>query len=452
MILANDGRLGYTAVTLGGDCRYSNTYYANTYDLAENPLKTALKTIVSTGVTSLGYNSARDQMFMSIDNKRTNGQGATVNTVECVYTGKVITGYANRNAAQNLGFNTEHTWPQSLFNSSEPMQSDLFHLFPTDGPPNNSRGNLAFGIPTQPYRDVAINAPSILGANGLYAPRDEQKGVVGRAMLYFATRHTNYSNFATPQEPTLRAWAKQFPPTAAEKRRCQDIFALQRNRNPFIDYPQFLDRITSVVTTAGGTTAAVPVQSEPEANFGSIQDTAARVYSLVVTNAGNAPLNLGAATLNNAGVAFTLVNNSGAAQTLAPGASHTYYIRFASQILGPYTATLTYTHNGSGGSVTTNIIVNRTLSLPAQLIGGYQEPVLFPVPAQDHVTISSPDFHELNSQITILTSTGRVVSNQAHTFSQEGKASVNVASLPRGLYLLRLQSGGYAKTWKFQKQ
>jgi hypothetical protein len=41
----------------------------------------------------------------------------------------------------------------------------------------------------------------------------------------------------------------QFLPDAAEQVRNEDIFSLQNNRNPFIDYPQFAKRITSLVGT-----------------------------------------------------------------------------------------------------------------------------------------------------------------------------------------------------------
>ncbi len=38
-------------------------------------------------------------------------------------------------------WNREHSWPQSWFNSSSPMVSDLFHVYPTDGKVNGWRSN-----------------------------------------------------------------------------------------------------------------------------------------------------------------------------------------------------------------------------------------------------------------------------------------------------------------------
>src|SRR5690606_27458199 len=42
-------------------------------------------------------------------------------------------------------FNREHTFPQSWYNDLPPMNSDLFHIYPTDAWVNQQRGNLAFG-------------------------------------------------------------------------------------------------------------------------------------------------------------------------------------------------------------------------------------------------------------------------------------------------------------------
>ena len=70
----------------------------------------------------LGYSAARDQMYSSIDN--VNGQ------IIGVYTGYTITSN-NRSDAFNKGINTEHVWPQGLFDKDEPMRGDIHHLFPT---------------------------------------------------------------------------------------------------------------------------------------------------------------------------------------------------------------------------------------------------------------------------------------------------------------------------------
>lgn len=239
------------SIDLKAQGKYSLTYYANTENLAEEALKTSLKTQLAAGYVSLGYNVARDNMFMTIDNQKTNGQGASVNTLECIYTGKKSIAYTSRTESQtNDNFNTEHTFPQGYFSQNEPMRSDLHHLFPTNDAANNSRSNFAFGVASTPYVNDAVNTPSHLGSNNLYEPRDVQKGKTARAMMYFVLRYQDYTNFFAPQETILREWHNQFPPNSVEKKRNSDISVLQKNRNPFVDYPAFADRITNLVSNS----------------------------------------------------------------------------------------------------------------------------------------------------------------------------------------------------------
>ena len=234
-------------IDLKGQGKYSIPYYVNTENKSEEVLKTTLKSIISAGYVSLGYDVARNNMFMTIDNQKTNGQGASVNTLECIYTGKKSIGYNSRTESQtNDNFNTEHTWPQSLFSSAEPMKSDLHHLFPTNDAANSSRSNYPFGVATTPYVNDAVNNPSHLGSNTLYEPRDVQKGRTARAMMYFVLRYQDYSSFFSPQESILRKWNIDFPPNSVDKKRNTDILLVQKNRNPFVDYPQFAERITKL--------------------------------------------------------------------------------------------------------------------------------------------------------------------------------------------------------------
>lgn len=96
------GGLNYSLVYgLIATSKYPDVEHAFTQGLSDEPLKAALKTFTSTGAITLGYNTARDRMFETVDD-----YGG--DTIECVYIGRKI--YAtNRTIAQNLGFNTEHT-------------------------------------------------------------------------------------------------------------------------------------------------------------------------------------------------------------------------------------------------------------------------------------------------------------------------------------------------------
>ena len=221
-------------------------YYDATNNLFEDSLKAALVQLLN-GAATLTYSTARDSMFMIIDNQRVNGQGAAVNTLECVYTGTLATGYVDRLDAQTtFNFNTEHTWPQSLFSGASPMYSDLHHLFPTTESSNSERANKPFGIVANPSWQVGGSKSNSTS----FEPRDAQKGATARAMLYFLARYPNYGAFVTPtSELLLRTWASQFPADAIDSARNEDIHRIQGNRNPFVDAPYLLNRITTFTGT-----------------------------------------------------------------------------------------------------------------------------------------------------------------------------------------------------------
>ena len=240
-------------VFLSGNGVYTNAYYATSTNLSGEALKQALRTKMNQGFRVLSYNEARDSMYLRFDNWATNGRGAATNTLECVYTGRQISGFNSRTQVQNTpnDFNCEHTFPQSFFSSASPMLSDMHHLFPTDNNANNQRANTPFG--------VVLGAPtwsqggSKLGG-GVFEPRDVHKGAVARAMLYFGIMYGGNStvqiSYLSSQEPTLKSWANQYLPTAVDIRRNTDIGRAQGNRNPLVDYPQLLNRMGMLSTNS----------------------------------------------------------------------------------------------------------------------------------------------------------------------------------------------------------
>ncbi|MAX78783.1 MAG: hypothetical protein CL843_01230 [Crocinitomicaceae bacterium] len=244
MVILTDYR-GAISVDVTGDGEFANSYYDNTFNLSEEDLKSALKTILAAGYNQLGYNIARDNMYGSLDN--------VSGDVECVYTGRTAT-FNDRPGANANSFNCEHTFIQSLFGGSDPMVSDIHHLFPTDIQANSERGALAFGVVngTPSWQDGGSKK-----GGGVFEPRDVQKGATARAMMYFVTRYQDYSNFFAGQETILRQWHEDFDPNASEIQRNNGIYSLQHNRNPYVDYPQFIERIQVL----SGTSVAPQVDS-----------------------------------------------------------------------------------------------------------------------------------------------------------------------------------------------
>ncbi len=316
MVILNDSHRGNVSVDLRGQGKYSKTYYANTENLVEQVLKDTLQAITGRGYIQLGYNNARDKMFMNVDNKKNNGQGAASNTLECVYTGRNAVGYTNRSNCQTAyNFNTEHTYPQNYFGSVEPMLSDLFHLFPTDITANSTRGSFRFGVVTgtPTWTDGGSKFGGVF-----FEPRDVHKGQVARSMFYFVIRYQNFQGFLTTQETTLREWLHSFPPSAIEKKRNTDIFSFQKNYNPFIDYPQLVDRITSISNPSSAPVLAMIDQTDSIIDFGFVPAGVPTTYSLVLVNKGNSIVNFSNFNFSNPGI-LSFVAGSGTNTSLLPG-------------------------------------------------------------------------------------------------------------------------------------
>jgi endonuclease I len=432
MIIKHTANSGFTRVDLIGQGTYSKTYYSSTENTSEEALKTALNTRLGQGYISLGYNSARDAMFMTIDNEKTNGQNATVNTLECVYTGTKITGYSSRSAAQNGSpqFNTEHTYPQSTFSSAEPMKSDLFHLFPTTNTSNSNRGNNPFGVVSN---GTATGGGSFYNSS-MFEPRDAQKGTTARALMYFVLRYQNYGNHFTSQENILKQWHATFAPDAIEQRRNDDIFAVQGNRNPFIDYPQFADRITNFVTTSSAPTIKSIDITQPTISFGTVNSDT--LFNYIIVNTGNTALNLTNITLSNT-TDLSFSPAIGASATLNVGEAFVFPIKLSANTFGTLSETLSFNTGlpGSQGSISVPITANVVTSLGE--ITWEQSISIFPNPVNNQLNINSSYSGKLDVKLYNLLGQPTAVDQ----INSNGNIQINTTELPEGVYLLELTNG-----------
>jgi hypothetical protein len=198
------------------------------------------------------YREAKSYMYDHIDNR--NGKVFTV------YSGLFIkkTGYRylenndeNGDGISEDFVNCEHVWPQSKFDKELPMVSDVHHLLPSLSKPNGVRSNYAFGIVDEDEVEYETSYGSEFGC-GLFEPADSVKGNIARAMMYFYTRyhnreifHKTYSadEFWFDRIPQFLKWHEIDPPDDWEKSRNDAIERYQGNRNPFIDYPEFVNLI-----------------------------------------------------------------------------------------------------------------------------------------------------------------------------------------------------------------
>lgn len=159
-------------------------------------------------------------------------------------------------------WNREHSWPQSWFNSSSPMVSDLFHVYPTDGKVNGWRSNYPYGEVSNPtittLNGGKLGPCSFPGYTGtVFEPINEYKGDFARTYFYMCTRYyTEDSGWQTNDMITganlkpwavdlLKKWHQQDPVSAKEIARNNAVYGIQGNRNPYIDHPEYVCMIWS---------------------------------------------------------------------------------------------------------------------------------------------------------------------------------------------------------------
>ncbi|MBW7876721.1 MAG: endonuclease [Candidatus Cloacimonetes bacterium] len=232
--------------------------YSHLEGLKGEELLLALHKMSGQGYKDKEYHEAKSHLYDVIDNF--NGK------VKTVYSGLSIAkdGYRYVEVGDQDGdgnsddfVNCEHIWPQSKFAKLVPMVSDLHHLYPALSVPNRMRSDLPFGV-VKSTPEYSTRAGSRL-ADGEFEPSHQDKGNVARAMLYFYTRYldrdiflkTDKKRFFLDRIPVFLEWNQQDRVDGAEKERNDRIQEYQGNRNPYIDFPGFADRIGKDVFLKG---------------------------------------------------------------------------------------------------------------------------------------------------------------------------------------------------------
>jgi endonuclease I len=239
-----------TAMSAGGTSSPppSGDYYAAAAGKSGEALKTALNRIISTGVTTLSYDAVWNAL------KATDQDPANSANVILLYSG------TSRSKSLNGGdtgdWNREHVWAKSHgdFGTANGPGTDLHHLRPEDVQVNSLRDNKDFDN----GGTAVSSAPGNKTDSDSWEPRAAVKGDVARMIFYMAVRYEGGTfpdlevDDATGSGTAprlgrlsaLKAWNTQDPPDAFEKRRNELIFSTyQKNRNPFIDHPEWVASI-----------------------------------------------------------------------------------------------------------------------------------------------------------------------------------------------------------------
>jgi len=230
-------------------------YYEGADGLTGTTLELFLRTIVTEGFAGVTYGDAR-YMLDDTDQDPNNS-----NNVILIYLGTSVSGVWDG----GITWNREHVWPQSLLGASADnnvvnVASDLHNLKPANPSINSSRGNK--------YFDNTTTTVS-------YAPRDEVKGDIARILFYMTimysyldlvnltSTHLEPSVFEMGMLNTLLQWHIQDPVDSFEQNRNEVIFTYQHNRNPFIDHPEFVEKLWGPITLSDESSIFLSIETDP---------------------------------------------------------------------------------------------------------------------------------------------------------------------------------------------
>ena len=143
-----------------------------------------------------------------------------------------------------VGWNREHTFPQSKL-SDEKAEHDNHIVYASDYAINSARSNYKLGVVSggSTLTDSYGNPTTCKLQGGVFDPNSVARGIVARSTMYAAAMYgydpaDNFESLAT-----MLKWNLENPVTNFDKSRNNKVHELQRNRNPFVDHPEYACKI-----------------------------------------------------------------------------------------------------------------------------------------------------------------------------------------------------------------
>ncbi|MDE6366665.1 MAG: endonuclease [Muribaculaceae bacterium] len=249
--------LGLFFSALAAERNIPSGYYNALDGKSQEALKTAAKSAIS-GQKVISYGTSTWNVFIDSD-VRSDGTWWDIYSNE-----------RRKASSGHGGMNIEHGVANSWWGKTKnEAYKDIHHLFPSDSEANSRKSNYPLGevegSPTWTNGVTIIGKPKNgHGGQGgyIYEPADEYKGDNARAYFYMAVRYPditwrtdNYTSwgimFRQESYPTLNdwsielllRWSREDPVSQKEIDRNEAIYAHQRNRNPFVDFPELAEYI-----------------------------------------------------------------------------------------------------------------------------------------------------------------------------------------------------------------
>lgn len=352
---------------------YSGSYYSSiTSSLTEGTSGTLRTTLTNLICPTSWYTYSGDgagtlsEQLQEADEDPTNSSNMIM-----LYTRNSVTKCVSNGAAN---WNREHVWPQSISSTSSTQNwgktkagTDLLHLRPTYSAPNSTRGNLKYGNVTGASAEKYNNMEYGYKNSNYFMPLDSVKGDVARICMYVWVAYKNtYSTLPDltgvfESFDTLMSWHCADKPDVMEGNRNDYVQTTkQKNRNPFVDHPEYAWKIfgsqcsSSVLATAkstypeNGSSSSNPSASITGTTTVTVGNTTTLTASLSnVSNADNITWTSSNESIATVTKGTTTTSSSVATVEGVAAGSATIYCKHSGTTIGQTTITV----NSSGGTI-----------------------------------------------------------------------------------------------------
>lgn len=441
----NTTSLNGTATTTNDPTGIPPGYYDPAIGLNCIPLKTALYNIIRNNYIQLTYSQVWDA-YQTTDLHRNDANTADI--IWDMYSDNPagpepytytfgINQCGNYNSESDC-YNREHSFPKSWFNDGYPMYTDLNHLFPTDGYVNNRRGNFPYGEVSSPTW-TSLNS-SKLGPNTypgfsgtVFEPRNEYKGDFARGQFYMVTRYENLvagwvgngnagDVLSGNSHPALDSWYLRMlfkwhqndPVSTKEINRNNALFALQGNRNPFIDHPEYVYQVWQCTGLLPVTVTDFTAQKNKETvllNWNATNETNFKKYEVERSIDGSGFYKIGEVAGRNL-ANYSFIDNN------LPNANTAFYRLKMIDKDGQFEYSKT---------------------VFVRIANNFSNAMVYPNPARENISVKLQQALTTNSNLFIADISGRVVYQQTVSGGQRN-IDLNVSTFPAGRYFIKISN------------
>lgn len=219
-------------------------------------LKNAIHDIIKTAKV-YGYGSGKGKTWWGFWDTDRDENGYYIDRYSAQNEWEKATSQGTPGAAMNI----EHSFPKSWWGgASNQAYKDLYNLMPCKARINSTKSNFPMGKVESGDKGNGWTKVG-RGSDGkmYWEPADMWKGDFARGYMYMATTYQNFNWTGTQalqilqkgNYPTLQKWAytlyilwaKGDMPDKLEIQRNEEVFKIQGNRNPYIDFPNLMEYV-----------------------------------------------------------------------------------------------------------------------------------------------------------------------------------------------------------------